>query len=211
MRAPMQISATQLAIFVRGIDNEFHIIEELVSLVALNEKTSGADVQREVELVMNDIGMKYEQLFGLTTDGAPSMVWRIDGVIALMEKAQPNAGIANTLIKTQCIIHQEALCAKSLKMQDMMNVVGKHVNFVRKQGLNYRWFQQFLLEINTEYGDLLYYSEVHWLSRGAMLHRVDALRNEIVTFVEQKGFDVSELLDPCTRGSEESTSKRREK
>ena len=35
-------------------------------------------------LVMNDIGLKYEQLCGLTTDGASSVVGQINDVIALM-------------------------------------------------------------------------------------------------------------------------------
>jgi len=61
-----------------------------------------------------------------------AMVRRINGIIALMEKAWSNRGITSSIIKTHCIIHQEVLCAKSLKMQDMMHVVIKTVNFVQK-------------------------------------------------------------------------------
>ena len=49
---------------------------------------------------------------------------------------------------------------------------------------------------NAEYGDLLYYCEVRWLSRGAMLRRVYQLRNELSAFVAQKGVDVPQLSDP---------------
>ena len=53
------------------------------------------------------------------------------------------------------------------------------------QGLNHRQFQQLLLEMDAEYGDLLYCCVVRWLSRGAMLRRVYQLRNELSAFVAQ--------------------------
>ena len=90
------------------LDHEgaLRITEELVSLIAVNWKTTRADVQRTVELVINDIGLKYKQLCGLTIEGAPSMVGRINGVISLMEKARSNVSTINTTIKTHCIIQQ---------------------------------------------------------------------------------------------------------
>ena len=81
-------------------------------------------------------------------------------------------------------------------MQNVMSVVVKTVNLVRKQGLNHRQFQHLSLEMNAEYGDLLFYCEVRWLSRGAMLRRVYQLRNELSAFVAQKGVDVPQLSDP---------------
>ena len=90
------------------------------------------------------------------------MVGRVNGVVALIEKERLAAGTKAKLFKTHCIIHQEALCAKSLKMQTGMSVVVKTVNLVRKQDLNHRQFQHILLEMNAEYGDLLYYCIVHF-------------------------------------------------
>ena len=46
---------------------------------------------------------------------------------------------------------------KSLRMQEVMRVVVKTVNFVRSRGLNHRQFQQLMEEIDSQYGDLLYY------------------------------------------------------
>jgi len=42
------------------INKDFHITEELVSLVVVKGKTTTADVQRTVELAINHIGVKYE-------------------------------------------------------------------------------------------------------------------------------------------------------
>ena len=41
-------------------------------------------------------------------------------------------------------------------------------------------------EVNVHYNDLLYFCEVHWLSRGAMLSRVCDLQQEIATSLRQK-------------------------
>ena len=77
----------------------------------------------------------------------------------------------------------------------VMHVVVKTVHFVRKQGLNHRQFQPLALEMDVEYGDLLYCCEVRWLSRGAMLHGVYVNRNELPAFVAQKGLAVPQ--DGC--------------
>lgn len=63
---------------------------------------------------MNDIGLKPEKLCGMTTDGAPSMVGRINGVVLLVEKVRENAG-TNEIFRTHYIIHQESPCGKSGK------------------------------------------------------------------------------------------------
>ena len=113
----------QLAVFVRGVDQKFLITEEFVRLVPLKEKTNCADVLEEVQVAMNDIGLKPEKLCGMTTDGAPSMVGRTNGVVSLMEKVRQDAGATAKPFRSHCIIHQENLCGKSVKMQNVMSVV----------------------------------------------------------------------------------------
>lgn len=74
-------------------------------------------------------------------------------------------------VKMHCIVHQEALCAKKVNLGDVMNTVVKTVNIIRARGLYHREFQAFLSDVDAEYGDLLYHSDVRWLSRGAVLKR----------------------------------------
>jgi len=94
-----------------------------------------------------------------------------------------------------CIIHQEALCCKVLACQEVMSVVISSINFIRKNGLGHRQFQHFLDEIESEYGDVIYFTEVRWLSRGAALKRFFELRLEIEKFMNEKNKIVSELSD----------------
>ena len=132
--------------------------------------------------VIRSLGLNLSNICGVTTDGAPAMVGKVKGVVSLIEEEMRNAGIERKLVKTHCIIHLEALCAKYLKMQEVMRVVIKIVNFVRARGLYHRQFQHMLEEMDNQYGDLLYYCEVRWLSRGAMLQRVYQLRAELTIF-----------------------------
>ena len=91
------------------------------------------------------------------------------------------------------IIHQENLCAKVLTMEYVMSIFISTVNFIRSRGLNHRQFTAFLEELNSEYGELLNYSAVRWLSRGNLLKRFYVLRSEIASFMELKGKHIADL------------------
>lgn len=184
----------QLAIFVRGINDNFDITEELAALVALKSTTRGADIFEAVTKTMSDLGLNFDKLCGVTTDGAPSMTGKNVGCAALLKKAKEAQGHGE-LIVSHCILHQENLCAKILDIPHVMTIVVKVVNFVKSRGLNHRQFQCLLATMESEFGDLLYYTEVRWLSRGAMLERFFALRKEIAAFMQEKGKPVNELND----------------
>ena len=85
------------------------------------------------------LGLPLSKLSGITTDGAPSMVGRQQGLANLLQLEANKVG-NDTVMQFHCIIHQENLCAKSVKMQNVMSVVTKTVNFIRSKGLHHREF-----------------------------------------------------------------------
>jgi hypothetical protein len=78
-----------------------------------------------------------------------------------------------------CIIHQQALCGKTLDLSCVMDPVVSTVNFIRSSALGHRQFQNFFKEIEPEYPNILYFTAVRWLSRGKVLSRFFGLRNKI--------------------------------
>ncbi|KAI6659632.1 general transcription factor II-I repeat domain-containing protein 2-like [Oopsacas minuta] len=131
----------QVAVFIRGINAHFDITEEFASLVPLRDTTTGLNIFNAVKSVIDDFGLKLDDLCGMATDGAPAMTGTVNGAVSLIEKEMRNVGFERNLVRTHYIMHLEVLYAKSLRMQEVMRVVVKTVNFVRSRGLNHRQFQ----------------------------------------------------------------------
>jgi hypothetical protein len=113
----------------------------------------------------------------VTTDGAKSIDGSNKGVVSRI-KTEMECSNFSPPMQLLCIIHQQALCSKVMNLESVMNIVVSTVNFIRKSALNHRQFQQFLLEVEAEYGDVLYHTEIRWLSRGKLPKRFFELRHE---------------------------------
>ena len=79
-----------------------------------------------------------------------------------------------------------------------MSVVVSNVNFIKNHALNHRKFHTFLADLDCEHGDVMYYNEVRWLSRGKVLRRFFQLRKEINEILKKKGKkkEVDLIADP---------------
>lgn len=157
------MDTAQVAIFIRGIDNEFNIIEEMASLVPLKDTTKARDLFEAVETTLNKFSLNLvNNISGIATDGAPAMVGKKEGLTKLIEDHAVLFGNKG-LMRYHCIVHQENLCAKALKMDNIMQIVIKCVTFIRARGLNHRQFQDYLKIMEADSGDVVYFSEVRWL------------------------------------------------
>ncbi|XP_010771180.1 general transcription factor II-I repeat domain-containing protein 2A, partial [Notothenia coriiceps] len=181
----------QLSIFIRGVDSQLSVTEELLDVKPIHGTTTGKDIFTQVEQSVNKMELPWSKLVGLTTDGAPAMCGEVRGLVGLTRKAMGDTG--ENLVVYHCIIHQEALCGKVLGMEHVMTVVTKTVNFIRARGLNHRQFRALLEEENSVQEDLPYHTEVRWLSRGKVLRRFYDTRTEIARFMESKQRPVPEL------------------
>jgi len=74
-----------------------------------------------------------------------------NGAVALLKKHLRELNFEQDILAVHCFIHQEALCAKTLKMTHVMEVVVKCMNEIRAKGLKHRQFQTFLEEVNAQY------------------------------------------------------------
>ena len=93
----------QLMVSVRYFNEDF------LCLIPLKGTTTARDVFSALLKFGEENYLTWENLVSLCTDGAPSMLGRQAGFVALFrqEIGKPN------LISYHCIIHQQALCAKA--------------------------------------------------------------------------------------------------
>ena len=188
-------STAQLLIFIRGIDKDFCVTEELAALKSLHGNTRGEDIFLQLSDVFNMNNLKWEKLVNVTTDGAKNMTGHNTGLVGMINKKLKELNIAQPPLQLHCIIHQHALCAKVVNLKNVMDIVVKSINYIRKNGLNHREFRNFLNKIDSEYEDIIYFSEIRWLSRGKVLKRFFELIEVIEIFLTEKGNNIPELTN----------------
>ena len=158
--------------------------EEFLEIIPLKGTTTERDIFQEVKICIDKYGLRC-----VMRSSRIGVVGYVENKLNSLETEKVN------FVSVHCILHQEALCSKSLQMRVVMDVVVKTVNFIRSQGLTHRQFEPFLADMDSEYGELLYHTEIRWLSRENVLKHFFALRNEIASFLEMKNKAVPLLAD----------------
>ncbi|GCC20672.1 hypothetical protein chiPu_0019237 [Chiloscyllium punctatum] len=188
-------AAAQLLIFVHGITTDFKIMEELAAMQSMKGTTTGHDLVTEVNACLDTLGLKWDKLAGVTTDGYPNQMGKNVGLLKRMQDKVTEIDPEQKLVFLHCIIHPEVLCKSVLKINHVVDVVAKIVNLIRARALNHRQIVVLLEENETEHCDIGYHTAVRWLSLGKMLKSVWELREEIQDFCVKKGNGIPQLSD----------------
>ncbi|KAJ4921794.1 hypothetical protein JOQ06_026215 [Pogonophryne albipinna] len=106
---------------------------------------------------------------------------------ALIKRVAPRA------VWTHSIIHREALASKQLstELNAVLSDVITTVNYIKRKPLKARLFSALCEGMGSEYTAVLFHGESRWLSRGKVLSRVLALKDEIRIFLEEEGNDLA--------------------
>ncbi|CAM5151165.1 unnamed protein product [Natator depressus] len=163
---------SQLMVFARFcFSNEVH--EELLFCEPLKERCTRKDIFSTVNDFFNKNNVLWKNCVSVTTDGAAALT----GI-----KKAPHVKFIHS------IIHRQAIAAKKLEpevhkvLQDVIDVV----NFIKTRPLDSRIFTILCNEMGSDHENLLYHTEVRWLSRGKVLKRVVELKDELLIFLLQK-------------------------
>ena len=148
---------------------------------ALEATTKGDDIFQMVNSFFKQHGIKWENLRGCTTDGAPAMLRRKSGFRARVME------VASHVKFLHCMIHWFALSCKVLSAEffDVLSLVIKMVNNVKGSTLNSRLFKILCKDLGAGHSVLLFHSNVRWLSRGNVTKHVYELCKELLGIFQQ--------------------------
>ena len=95
---PRQDDITRVFVFVRFF-NGHEFVDELLSLLPLEGRTSDEDVFKALKTFTDAQNIDMRKLVCISTDGAPAMVGRENGLVAKVKNINPN------VIAFHCIMH----------------------------------------------------------------------------------------------------------
>ncbi|XP_076802838.1 general transcription factor II-I repeat domain-containing protein 2B-like isoform X2 [Clavelina lepadiformis] len=182
---------SQFSVIARYVMGDI-VREESLTVLPMKGKTRGEDLLRSFLEFAKEKNLPLDKLISVCTDGAPCMVGKHKGFVALLREHENRP-----ILSYHCILHQEALCAQTCGKQfgEVMGVVISVVNFIIARALKHRQFKALLDEVGNSYPGLLLHSNVRWLSRGKVLNRFAACLREIRTFLEMNNVKHPELTN----------------
>ncbi|GBN22918.1 General transcription factor II-I repeat domain-containing protein 2A [Araneus ventricosus] len=79
----------QLVLFIRGVDENFEITEELACMRSLKGTTKGCYIFREFQEGLLTLKVPITNIRNITTDGAPNMTGKKSGFLGLFNENYP--------------------------------------------------------------------------------------------------------------------------
>uniref|UniRef100_A0A3B4U0T5 HAT C-terminal dimerisation domain-containing protein n=1 Tax=Seriola dumerili TaxID=41447 RepID=A0A3B4U0T5_SERDU len=174
-------NAALLLVFVHyRWDSSLH--EDILFCGELPTRATAQECFRCMDNYFTENGLVWQNCVGVCSDGAASMTGRHHGVIRQILERAPEAKW------THCFLHHESLAAKKMspEFHEVMTICVKTINFIKNNAVNSRCFAKLCEDIDADHVQLLYHSEVRWLSRGLVLKCLFELKNEVFTFLTEK-------------------------
>jgi hypothetical protein len=108
--------------------------------MAVKGTATSEDLHDAIKEVLRKFNSPIQKLAGIVMDG-----WKEQWLVyAYYEDVKNTTGC--NLSVYHCLIHEENLCAKSIKMTNIVAAVAKLVNCIRSKGVYHHQFEQYLFE-----------------------------------------------------------------
>ena len=181
-------SLAQLLVYTRYVKGDT-FKEEYLFCHPLLSTTTGQDIFETVSNFFDANGLEWKNVSGCTTDGAPAMLGCRSGFMTRVKSANPD------MKNVHCMLHRQALASKTLppELKSVLDDVVSVINYMKGSALATRTFRLLCQDLDSEHENLLYHTEVRWLSRGNVVSRVFSLRKEIEVFLESDEKEKSKI------------------
>ena len=113
----------QLLVYIRGVDANFQLTEELLSVESLKDTTTGKDLYHAVENCIARIGLEWNNMASVTTDGARALTGKNVGLLKLMNDKIKAEHPGHALTPLHCAFHQERLCKGALNIKHVTDSI----------------------------------------------------------------------------------------
>jgi len=157
--------------------------EDILSVSDLPTYTTSSKIFKVLNGFIEERGLEWKNCVGVCTDGAACLTGRNSGLVT---KIKDMAG--NNLLSTHCYIHRQNMASKKMapELNEVLSQSVKIINYINTSALNTRLLKTLCDEMGSDHQNLLFHSEVRWLSRGEVLKRLYEFRKEVELFIIHK-------------------------
>lgn len=117
----------QLGIFICSVYESLSVTKEFVELVPMTNTTTSNDIYSSLICALDRLEVDWSRAVSVATYGAPSMVGKKAGVVTKLKEKIQKENPTQKFSNFHCILHQEVLCSKSLKIDNIVSVVIKRL------------------------------------------------------------------------------------
>ncbi|XP_066494426.1 general transcription factor II-I repeat domain-containing protein 2-like [Tiliqua scincoides] len=176
---------SQLLVFIRGVDEDFNVTQEFVSVRSMYDTVTGEDIFQELEKTLLEYKLEWSKLKCVTIDRGKNLSGVKKDLIEQITKAAEVGGFSKPMF-LHCTIYQQELCGKYFDMSCVLKPVVSIVNYIRYNGLRHSHFREFLEETDSEFVIYESYTTGQLLSCEKVLSRFFELREVIKSFLEEE-------------------------
>ncbi|XP_020835211.1 EPM2A-interacting protein 1 [Phascolarctos cinereus] len=192
----------RLMVFLRGVDHDYEVDEELLTVVNLAGQPSVGHVMRHIGEAVARVGLTWDKLVGVASTGTAWIASEECGLVRLLQaraaEAREGVGGGSPLAHCAGLLHLELLGSRELDVGGVVDAVAGWLALLRTRGVRSLGLKMLMEEAEMHHGgEVSLLCLGSWLRKGKALKRVFSLRRELEAFLAETGVPPNAALrDP---------------
>ncbi|XP_036123078.1 EPM2A-interacting protein 1 [Molossus molossus] len=184
-----------LLVFVRGVDQDLEVQEELLTIINLTNHFSVGALMAAILEALQTAGLSLQRMVGLTTTHTLRMIGENSGLVSYMREKAVSPNCWN-VIHYSGFLHLELLSSYDVDINQVISTVSEWILLIKTRGIRRPEFQALLTSSEAEHGERVNGRCLNnWLRRGKTLKQIFLLRKEIEAFLASVGATTVHFTD----------------